>query len=106
MDFIVNCVFGIRIWIIESKLKRNDSKTEFLIIASLYMKTPAGMELLIGQATITPSTSCRNLGAMFDINLKMRYQLSLQGYTFSICEKLEPLYLASLSLQLHGLFIR
>ena len=35
------------------------------------MKTPTGTELSTGQTIIKPTTFCRNLRAMFDINQKM-----------------------------------
>ena len=63
MDAIVNCASDIRTWMIENKLKINDDKTEFLIITSPCVKTPTGIELSIGQTTIKPTTSCRNLGS-------------------------------------------
>ena len=71
MNTIINCVSDIRTWMIRNKLKINYDKTEFFVIKSPYMKAPAGMELSIGQSSIIPSTSCRNLGAMFDNNQKM-----------------------------------
>ena len=40
------------------------------------MKAPAGMELSVGQSSIKPSTSCRNLGAIFDNNQKMDIHIS------------------------------
>ena len=75
MNTIVNCMSDIRTWMIRSK-KVNDDKTEFLVITSSYMKALAGMELSIGQSSIKPSTSCRNLGAMFDNNQKMDIHIS------------------------------
>ena len=76
MNTIINCVSDIRTWMINNKLKINDDKTEFLVITSPYMKAPAGMELSVGQSFIKPSTSCRNLGAMFDNNQKMDIHIS------------------------------
>ena len=61
---------------IRNKLKINDDKTELLVITSPYMKKTAGMELSIGQSSIKPSTSCKNLGAMFDNNQKMDIHIS------------------------------
>ena len=76
MNTIINSVSDIRTWMINNKLKINDDKTKFLVITSPYMKAPAGMELSIGQSSIKPSTSCRNLGAMFDNNQKMDIHIS------------------------------
>ena len=73
MNTIINCVSDIRTWMISNKLKIND---DHYLITSPYMKAPAGMELSIGQSSIKPSTSGRNLGAMFDYNHKMDIHIS------------------------------
>ena len=107
MNTIINCVPDIRTWMIRNKLKINDDKTEFLVITSPYMKAPAGMELSVGQPSIKPSTSCRNLGAMFDNNQKMDIHISsvCRAHT-SICVTLGPFDLTSLILQQHHSFTR
>ena len=75
MNTIINCMSDIRTWMIRRK-KVNDDKTECLVITSSYIKALAGMELSIGWSSIKPSTSCRNLGAMFDNNQKMDIHIS------------------------------
>ena len=59
---------------ITNKLKLNDSKTEFLIIAPKFHRTrlmQTQPSIIIGDECITPSTSVRNLGATFDSAMSM-----------------------------------
>ena len=65
------CIDDIRSWMIRNKLKINDDKTEFLIMASPRLKGVLNSNLVIGDSTIVPSLSCRNLGATFDNHLSM-----------------------------------
>ena len=76
MNTIISYVSDIRTWMIRNKLKNNDDKTEFLVITPHYMKAHAGMEVSIEQSSIKPSTSCSNIGAMFDNNQKMDIHIS------------------------------
>ena len=72
---IPQCVSDIRSWMIKNRLKINDDKTEFLIITAPHVKLPADIELAIGHSQIKPSTSCRNLGVIFDSNMRMNAQI-------------------------------
>ena len=56
---------------IGKKLKINDNKTKFLIITSSKPGFSANLQLKIGQAIVLPSTSCKNLGVMFDDHMQM-----------------------------------
>ena len=63
---------------IENKLKINDDKTEFLIIASphSHKKITTNHQLTVGNASINPSASAKNLGVYFDNEMNMDKQVS------------------------------
>ncbi len=69
-----NCISEIRHWLNHNKLKLNDSKTEFMVIAppkplqNLLAKNP---QLTVGTSDIQPSSTVRNLGATFDSTMSM-----------------------------------
>ena len=76
LSSIIHCVSDIRSWMIRSKLKINDDKTEFLVLSSPRAKVPSNLNLSIGQATISSSSSCRNLGVVLDDHLDMNKHIS------------------------------
>ncbi len=71
------CINDIRTWMIRNKLKINDSKTKFLFIKSPHvtLDSNSGLQLSIGHTIIEPSTSCRNLGVMFDDEMNFECQI-------------------------------
>ena len=71
-----SCVSDIRSWMIRNKLKINDDKTEFLILSSKKSEIDHYLTLSIGDADISPSNSCRNLGVMFDHHMSMDKQIN------------------------------
>ena len=72
------CLADIRSWMITNKLKINDSKTEFLIIASpnAHSKIKSDIELKVGSSVIRPSSIAKNLGVVFDKHLNMETQVT------------------------------
>ena len=67
-----NCISDIRAWMLHDKLMINDDKTEFLIIGTKQQLAKLSVDnLKIGSCSIAPSTSVRNLGALFDSKLCM-----------------------------------
>ena len=69
---IENCVAQLRSWMISNMLMVNDSKTEFLIVGSKQQLERVNIPFIhVGEDQITPVTSVRNLGVIFDSNLKM-----------------------------------
>ena len=67
-----NCISDLRSWMIANWLKVNDSKTEFMVIGSKQQLERVSIPgIQVGDETIAPVTSVRNLGAIFDSNLKM-----------------------------------
>jgi hypothetical protein len=66
------CINDIRTWMATSFLHLNDSKTEVLLIGSKHLlKSIPDTELKIGNDTIAPTHSARNIGATFDNTLSM-----------------------------------
>ena len=52
---------------IRNKLMSNDSKTEFLIITSSFLKQSFDdLNIMVGDSNIVSSISARNLGVIFD----------------------------------------
>ena len=68
-----DCLSDIRAWMLKSKLKINDDKTEFLLISSsrLQAKLHRDQELTVGSQHIPISPLARNLGVVFDCNMRM-----------------------------------
>ena len=72
------CLSDIRSWMIKNKLKINDDKTEFLIIASPHSHKQLSDDhhLTVGNSSIAPSSSAKNLGVIFDDKMNMEKQVS------------------------------
>ncbi|XP_072016946.1 uncharacterized protein [Amphiura filiformis] len=67
-----DCIRDIHSWLTENKLMMNDSKTELLHVKSRYARSvPEDISITIGNATIASSPEVRDLGVLFDENLKM-----------------------------------
>ena len=77
LDRMNVCIFDLRIWMIRNKLKINDSKTEFLIITSSFLKQSFDdLNIMVGDGNIVSSNSARNLGVIFDKCMKLDYHIS------------------------------
>ena len=71
MSRIEHCISDIRSWMIRNHLMLNDSKTEVLHLTSRFVTSPAIPPLRVGETSITPSASARNLGAIIDQHVTM-----------------------------------
>jgi hypothetical protein len=66
------CICEIKSWLCENSLKMNDSKTEFVVLGSkAQLATLPKISLKIGTASINPTRTARNIGAIFDDTLCM-----------------------------------
>ena len=75
-----NCISDIRVWMINNKLKINDSKTEFIVFRSPQAKQDlSGLSVIVGDSIIQQSSEVRNLGIIFD------QFLSFDDYISSVC---------------------
>ena len=67
----------IKIWMSKKILKLNDDKTEVLYISSPYFQKSLPNPILkIDQSSITPTTSARNIGVIFDNCDQMREHIT------------------------------
>ena len=58
-------------------LKLNDDKTEFMIIGSRQQLEKVSVaELSVGDISVVPASAARNLGVLFDRNLKFDAQIT------------------------------
>ena len=63
IDQVNKCISDIRTWMIQNKLKINDSKAEFLVLTSLFLKQHFNdLNISVGNSRIALSISARNLG--------------------------------------------
>jgi hypothetical protein len=71
------CIARLKGWMQENKLQLNDEKTEVLFISSTAnSKRYTCLPLKIGDCNIQPSEKARNLGVIFDSQLKMSSHVS------------------------------
>ncbi len=73
-----NCIKEISEWLKWNCLKLNDSKTEMMIIGknSVVEKIDGILEIEIGETTVKPSPRVRNIGAIFDSEMRMLEQVN------------------------------
>ena len=77
---IEQCVCDIDNWMVLNKLKLNQDKTEVVLISSRYHHRPPFDSLRIGNVTVVPSSSARNLDVIFD------KCFNFEDYIKSICK--------------------
>ena len=73
------CAVSIKTWMQTNKLKLNDDKSELMLITPKHYQRSLEKlqsELQVGDATIKPTESVRNLGAYFDSTLSMDRHVS------------------------------
>ena len=63
---IKQCVRDIDDWMVINKLKRNQVKTEVVLITLRYRPRPSLEPFQIGKMIVVPSSSARYLGVIFD----------------------------------------
>jgi hypothetical protein len=72
-----SCIGETKLWMADNFIQLNDPKTDALVVFSEFGKRkPAKVELVVGSASITSSSSVRNLGVILDENLNMRQQIA------------------------------
>ena len=73
---IEKCIAGIRAWMVIHRLKPNDEKTEYVHLVSLQSGGDIDVEsITIGESSIQPTPSARNISVIFDSPLSMDSQI-------------------------------
>ncbi len=76
-----NCLVDVKTWMLQYKLKMNDSKTEFLIIGSRQQLAKISVNsITVGGDVITAVDSVRDLGAYLD------KQMSMEAHIHAKCK--------------------
>ena len=71
------CIADLRSWMVTNKLKLNDGKTEFIVFGSRHaLKKVQTSSIKIGNHEIAASANVRNIGALFDKEMKMERQVA------------------------------
>jgi hypothetical protein len=67
------CIVDVKQWYFDNHLVINCAKTEFIIFATRQklLKLPPDLRLRVGDTLVAPSESVRNLGVLFDREMKM-----------------------------------
>ena len=72
-----DCIDALRVWMNKTRLTLNDKKTEFIIFStSARLKKIAATTIRVGQEAIPACDKVRNIGAMFDSEMKMDTQVN------------------------------
>ena len=74
LSHLERCIEALCSWMHTNMLKLNDSITEFIIFGTLIEKVKT-KSIKIGNITISPVNSVRNIRAMFDSKMKMEVQV-------------------------------
>ncbi len=73
---ITACVGETKQWMADNLIKFNESKTDALVVHSKSSRCkPAALPLIVGESSILPSDSVRNLGVILDKHLTMQQQI-------------------------------
>ena len=71
------CIKYVRSWMLQNKLKLNDSKTEFMIIGTSRQISKLDVtSIKVGNLVVKSSNTVRNLGVWFDTTLNMETHIS------------------------------
>ena len=74
---IEECVEEIKQWMQKNKLQLNDEKTEVILFGTKLRLSQLGdFKIKIGDHSLKPATSARNLGVIFDSGMEMKHQVS------------------------------
>ena len=72
-----NCIADIRNWMIESHLKLNDAKTEFILLGNRIQLSKVHIShVQVGSARVTSVHQAKNLGVLFDSAMSLESHVS------------------------------
>ncbi len=81
------CLIDVKSWMVNNRLKLNDSKTEVLVVVRKQQRQHVqNIKVKVGDSEIVPSKCVRNLGGVLDEDLTMAYQVKsvVKGMNFHI----------------------
>ena len=82
LEEMSSCIAAIRRWMLQHRLKINDGKTEVLLLGSKHQLNKVGLDTFtVGNTTVNVVDKVRNLGVIFDRELKMKEHIS------AVCSK-------------------
>ncbi len=71
-----DCISNIKSWMVTNMLKLNDEKTEVIILGTRQQRKKVNIsQLNVNGITVCPTESVRNLGVMFDVDMKMQIKV-------------------------------
>ena len=78
IDAMERCIDAVKTWMSAKQLKMNDSKSEFIVIAtkSLFRQIPVSSALKVGNVVLDPSNAVKSLGVVLDKYLSMNEHVS------------------------------
>ncbi len=77
LSTLTTCISDIQVWMTGNYLKLNNDKTEFFVaISSFNKRHMPSVSLQVGNDTIEPSETVRNLGLIFDSEMSTSNQVS------------------------------
>ena len=83
---IQRCIEDIRIWMKKNFLKLNDDKTEVFVFGSRQQMSKITIPgVRIGDSMISPASSVRNLGGMFDTEMSMSLEPKSRTQINTLC---------------------
>ena len=72
-----NCISNASDWTTAGKLKKNDDKTECMLIGTRQQLAKISLgKITVGENSIPPSQIVKNLGTLMDSNLKFHKQIN------------------------------
>ena len=71
LNSLENCTADVKAWMIQNKLKLNDTKTELIHNTSRFIKTDVFPPMHIGNSSIEPASEARDLGILIDEKLQL-----------------------------------
>jgi hypothetical protein len=85
LSHLEQCIHHVRSWLLSNELIINDKKTEFIVFGSkVQLKKCSASELKVGVESIKQCGVVRNLGVLFDSNMRMdKHAVNVCGMAFA-----------------------
>ena len=63
------CIVDVNNWMLQNNLKLNQDKSELIVMHAKHRLQPSLESIQVGESTIVPSDSARNIGVIFDSHI-------------------------------------